>query len=276
MPDVSPITFWSIGDQTFNEKVNAFVDRRCFFQEFDPTDNIKLQLGGDIILENEYGLRLVDKNGLQVGFKSFTKTLYGTANYFDIEFTFAEFTLSDQYIRFYISLNPGTLDDETLDIDTLDTFGSGTDVYKSDFIFFNSNIALTQSWGTRLFFFKSLTNFAGIKYPNNGNYFALRVPCRFYKPRNTKVTTQLPLSQSNIVTTSIVSTSQQLLEMVLLPHYILNKIELILQHCVNGTVIIDGIEWQADESFDRKDVDVRCAFDEASTWLSKGVIRNII
>jgi len=102
------------------------------------------------------------------------------------------------------------------------------------------------------------------------------VPCRFYKPRNNKITTQLPLSQSNIVTTSIVSTSQKLLEVVLLPQYILDKIELILQHCVNGSVIIDGIEWQADESFDRADVDKRCAFDMASTWLSKGVIRNII
>jgi len=221
-------------------------------------------------------LRIVDCDGKQIDFLDFIKTTVSGKYCFDLEFSWTELNLDDQYARFYIALNPGTLDDETLDGDTLDTLGSKDDIYKSDFCLFSSNIPLTQSYGTKLIYYKSNNNFAGIKYPNNDHYFAFRVPCRFYKPRNNKVTTQLQLSQSNIVTTSIVSTYQKLFEMVLLPQYIIDKIELILQHCVNGSVIIDGIEWQADESFDRADVDKRCAFDMASTWLSKGVVRNII
>jgi len=271
-----PVHFWPIGEPTFNESINAFIDTRPFYQEWLTSDTIKLQISNETNNDNAYGLRIVDCDGVQIGYLDFTKTIVSGKYCFDVEFTWSSLSLPDQYARFYISLNPGTLDDETLDSETLDTLGSGTDIYKSDYHLFSSDIPLTQSYGTKLAYYKSDTNFAGIKYPNNGHYFAFRLPCRFYKTRGVKVTTHLDLSQSNIVTTSIIRTKQQLLKIILLPHYILDKIEDILDHCPKGSVIIDGIEWQDYESFDRADVDERCAFDMASTWLSKGVIRNII
>lgn len=202
---------------------------------------------------------------------------------FDLEFDGDSEGIIDKYAQFFINASDGgTLDSDTLDSDTLDTISDDDNIYKSDLHYFISTIPYHQGYGTRLMFYKSSKNFAGIKYPGNDNYYSLRVPSKFYKPRNVKVTSSLPLSQSKIATTSIVSTKQQLFKTVLLPQYMLDKIELILQHCVSdgndngGSVIIDSIEWQADESFDRADVDEKCAFDAASTWLSKGVVRNII
>jgi len=185
--------------------------------------------------------------------------------------------------RFYISSAAGTLDEETLDSDTLDTISDADDLYKSDLHKFSPSVTQNQSWGSRLIYYKAPVNFAGINYPNDGNYFALRVASKFYFPRNQKSQTSLPLSQSKIVTTSIVNIKQRLFETVFMPPYMLNKLELIFQHCVgdgtvdgSGSVKIDKIEWQADESFDRGSPDVKFAFQDAKTWLSEGVVRNII
>ena len=67
--DALPIQFWPMSSETYNERVNAFVEHRCFFQEFTITDAIKLQVSNEANTDNKYWLRIDDVNGNQVDFK---------------------------------------------------------------------------------------------------------------------------------------------------------------------------------------------------------------
>ena len=152
----------------------------------------------------------------------------------------------------------------------------GQDIFETDPHQFVSTVVINKSNGSKVLNYKSIKNFAGINYPNDGVYFSLRVPCRFYDTQNAKTQNSLPLSGSQIVTTAIESTRQQYFETALIPPYMLDKLELIFQHCVTGSLQIDGVEWQADESFDRSNPDARSAFRKGKIWLTKDIIRNVI
>jgi len=184
--------------------------------------------------------------------------------------TYAEYDLSfvpnilatpicDQYVKFIIQQN-------------------GADAYKSDFVLFSSTITTNASWDTKVIQYLTSKNFAGINGPNDGTYFSLRVPARFFEQRIVSMQDSLVLSNSKVINTSVNMKYQQLFEPVFMPDYMLNKIHLALTCSVRGSVNIDGVEWIHDESFDRQTPDPRFAFRKAKTWLTRKnyYVRNII
>lgn len=277
--DALPIQFWPIGADTFNESMFGFVDKRCFYQEFASGDTIKLQVA-DTVLSNNYYLTIHDKDGKFISYLTFTKTTASGYNVFDLEFNFSSLFINDSYVRVYIVQNlSGTLDDLTFDSATLDTTDFITNrVYKSDLIKISSAIPLNQSWGTKVLNYKSARNFAGIYYPNNSNFFSLRIPCRFFHERNASEQNSINLSNSKVINTSTFQKRQQYLETWYMPDYLLNKIELILAHAVTGQLQIDSVNWTIDETFERANADARFAFQRGNVWLSRQnyTVRNVI
>ncbi len=184
-----------------------------------------------------------------------------TGTHHDLDFTALSLseTFCDQYVRFYIQQN-------------------GTDSHKSDLIKFNSSIALNQGYGTVLISYKSTKNFAGIVYPNDGNYFNIRIPARFFQARNKGTETSIELSNSKVINTSSSLKKQVLFSTILLPDYLHDIIELALAHSVSGSVNIDGYEWTKEEGYERNLPDAKCPKQSGKVWLTRKnqVVRNII
>lgn len=177
----------------------------------------------------------------------------------DISFTAAGLSFCDQPVRFYIQQN-------------------GTDAYKSDLIKFNSNISLNQGYGTILISYKSAKNFAGIVYPNDGEYFNIRVPARFFQQRNKSTESSIELSNSKVINLSASLKIQQALITMLLPDYMHNKIELAIAHAVSGSLNIDGYDWTKEESYERNSPDGKSPMQSGKIWLTRksSLKRNII
>lgn len=275
--DALPIQFWPIAAQSYNEQTLGFVDKRCFFQEFACSDLIKLQLK-DTDAANTYALKVVDSDGNLIDYLPFIKTAITGFNVFNLTFSQDDVAICDQFVKFYITQNNGTLDDETTDSETLDVWGEGDDLYKSDFIKFNSSIAYSPGWATKLISYKSSKNFAGINYPNDSNYFNLRVACRFFQQRGPTEQNALVLSNSKVINTSVSMRMQQLMTTILMPDYLHNKLQLIFAHASRGSVLIDGVEWTIEESYDRSLPDNKSPFQSANIWLTRKnyYVQNII
>ena len=174
-------------------------------------------------------------------------------------FTSNELSFCDQYVRLYIQKN-------------------GTDAFKSDLLKFNTSIAINQGHGSVLMSYKSTVNYAGIVYPNDGNYFNLRIPARFFEQRNNTSQSSIQLSNSKVINTSVILKMQWLLETTMLPDYMHNKIQLALAHAVKGSLLIDGFEWTIDEGYERVTPDKKNPFRFGKVWLTKknNLVRNII
>ncbi|HTJ53723.1 MAG TPA: hypothetical protein VL443_29915 [Cyclobacteriaceae bacterium] len=274
--DALPIQFWPIGVSTYNETTFGFIDHRCYNQEFACADTIKLQL---IDTEyNSYSLHVRDEAENLIANLGFTKTAFSGYNAFNLSFNANDEGFCDQSVRFYIAQNDGSLDSGTFDPNTMDVSGTGEEIYKSDWIKFNSSIALTPGWGTKFIEYKSNKNFVGISYPNDGNYFGLRIPCRFYQQRNPTEQNSLVLSNSKVINTALTMKVQQLMTTILLPDYIHNKLQLIFAHASRGSVMIDGVEWTIEEAYERSSPDTKSSFQTGNIWLTRKnyYVRNII
>lgn len=151
------------------------------------------------------------------------------------------------------------------------------DVAKSDKHQFFASVPLNQSYGTKVAEYLSSKNYAGINYPNDGNPFTLRIPCRFFQRRPKIVQDALELTGSTVITGSTKG-RQQLMETVYLPDYMHEKIQLILEHAVSGNVTIDGKVWILEESYDLTSPDPKSPMQMAKIWLTDKLylIRNII
>lgn len=101
--------------------------------------------------------------------------------------------------------------------------------------------------------YKSIKNFAGIIYDENSEYFSIRIPGVFFHERNPTDQKSLQLSNSRIVNTSSVLKKQKLFEIQDCPYYMHTKIQLILQHAVSGSVVINGVEWKIEEPYEIDD-----------------------
>ncbi len=276
--DALPIQFWPNSSQTFNERINAFVDQICFFQEYGITDPIKLQVSNEADTDEKYWLQIKDSDLNQVDLKPFIKTLQTGYAHYDLTFDMSLLTSVDAYFSFSILRGDVSVFDESFDITFTDPFL--TTLYNSDLIRFSTFIKNNAGYGTFVIEYKTLgdSNFAGINYPNDGNYFALRIPCRFFEQRNKQSQAAIHLSNSKVINTSIIINLQQNLETSLLPDYMHNKIQLALAHSVRGSLVIDGYEWILEESYDRNNPDKKNPFKFGKIFLSRknSVIRNII
>lgn len=276
--DALPIQFWPVGTQTFNQQVNAFVDVQYFYQEFLSSDTIKLQVNNETTVTNLYFLKVLDTKNNVVEAVPFTQTSLGGGVYvWDLEFVPSSLSvpLQDNFYQLVIGINYEFSFDSTFD----STFsGGGSDLWISDFVKFSSSIMTNAGWGTQLIQYKSTKNFVGINYPNTGNYFNLRIPARFFLQRTVSQQNSLPLSNSQVINTSLTKKYEQLLETVYMPDYLLNKIEIAFAHAVRGSVMINGVEWTIDESFDRSSPDPKFSMQMGKVWLTRKnyYVRNVI
>jgi hypothetical protein len=437
LSEALPIEFWPIEGQTFNEKVNAYVDSQCFTQEFKCSDNVKLQLvQHPLDYSKPVVLKSIDKNGALIQSTNFIKTIFesgspikidnkditsnpigtsffnfdgsnrSTALPFDfnspkgliINYLAGTNTQASKYLAIKrtdvnasLGWPPGTysirikasnsstlnagngdpiifsffgMDNSSVqtslgsvstpstlpfsgftqsfidvtftttiywqylalsitraggggtfilrsNIDSIEitsvnkdlyssndlTFTAsslaipicddsvkfvisvdGIDKFKSDYIKFSSLIAYNQGYGTLLIAYKSQNNFAGINYPNDGGYFYLRIPCRFFEQRNNRKQSSLELSNSKVINTSVIMKLQQLITTTLLPDYMHNKIELAIAHAVRGSLLIDGYEWSVEETYERNKQHQKSPMQMAKVWLTRKnhLVRNII
>jgi len=152
------------------------------------------------------------------------------------------------------------------------------DIYKSDTQLFLSSIEDTPSWGSKLIGYKSIKNFAGIKYPGDDTYFYFRTPCQFFRQRPKGSQDSIPSGGNSLLNTSIVKGKQQLMKVIYSPDYIHNKLELIFQHAASGSVLIDGVFWSMEEGYEVSPPDEKSPFQLGKIWLSDSnyLIRNMI
>lgn len=120
----------------------------------------------------------------------------------------------------------------------------GSNLYQSDFIKFSEFIA--ENTFIR---YKSSKNFAGIVYPNDDTYFNIRIPGVFYHQRFPTEQKGIELSNSREINTGSLLKLQKLLGIQDAPYYIHNKLILILQHAVSGSLVINNVEWTVEEAY---------------------------
>lgn len=204
---------------------------------------------------------------------------YETLAEYDLEFTGSDEGLCNQYVQFFINNVGGTLDGDTLDMGTLDVIDDANDIYKSDFHFFKTTIPINDYHGSQLISYRQYTNYASLNYPGNGNYFNLRLPCKFFTERTQTIQTSINLTSKTIDTSEFIK-FQRWLQIPVLPDYMLRKIELILGHSVKGSLLIDGIEWTRQEAVNRSGPggDIKYPEQMADVWLTEknAGVRNII
>lgn len=280
-----PFQFWAIGDKTYNESQFGFVRSKPFIHEWQSGDMIKLQVGYEYDPSVSYSLKAKDRNGNIIAIVPYTKTVLTSYNEFDLSFSVNSFGGQDlvpyEYVQFFIMTGEGgTLDDLTFDSDTLDTYGDDSnDLYKTDFHRFRSLIPITPYSGSKAIGYKSLGNFASLNYPNDGSFFTLRIPCKFFTEREQIVQSSINLT-SKIIDTAEFIKYQRWLQIPVMPDYMLKKIGLVLGHSVKGQVIIDGLLWSKQEAINRSGPggDIKYPEQMADVWLTEkdNGVRNII
>lgn len=178
----------------------------------------------------------------------------------DLEFIFSNLSIDEGYFQFIIQRN-------------------NLDAYKSDYLSFKSSIVSDTYNGSKLLSYKQSTNYASIQYPNTGNYFTLRLPCKFFTERTQTVQTSINLTSKSIDTSEFIK-FQRWFQIPVMPDYMLKKVELILGHSVKGSLLIDSIEWTKQESMNRSGAggDIKYPEQMADIWLTEknNGVRNII
>jgi hypothetical protein len=181
---------------------------------------------------------------------------------YDLEFTANDIStpICNEFVQFIIQEN-------------------GVDAYKSDYHKFSSSIAVNTFNGSKVIYYKQGTNYASLNYPNDGQYFALRIPCKFFTERTQIAQTAINLT-SKVIDTSEFIKFQKWLQIPVLPDYMLKKIELILGHSIKGSLQIDDIEWTKQEAVNRAGPggDIKYPEQMADVWLTdkNNGVRNII
>ena len=149
----------------------------------------------------------------------------------------------------------------------------GTVVAKSDPIKFSSDI--TENTLIR---YKSEIDFEGLVYPGDGNYFSIRVPGAFYHQSFPTTVKSVDIGNSREINTASLQFRAKELDIQDCPYFMHDKILLVLQHAISGSVVINNVEWSFDNSYDLVDDDPMYIFRRASTKLVRRnrVTRNII
>lgn len=145
---------------------------------------------------------------------------------------------------------------------------------KSDFINFSQTIATNT-----LIRYKSNTNFAGLIYPGDNNYYSIRVPGAFYHYDFPIQVKSIELSNSQDINTGSVQLRQKTLSINDCPYFFHDKLILALQHAVSGSVVINNVEWGFDNGYTiDKSSDPMYSFRRASADLVRrnSVTRNVL
>jgi len=288
--NASPIQFWPINGLTYNESQFGFVRVRPYIHQWQCGDPIKLQVVDDT-LGNIYKLYAIDRAGVTVSELPMSAPMFipGGLNAYNFEFT-ADFcgsgTVWDWYsgdiVDWYSGVPVDLISSSFPQGGTYIKFiitANGVNAYKSDYHLFKSHIPIDAFNGSKLVYYKQPTNYAGLLYPNNGNYFTLRLPCKFFTERTQTTQTSINLT-SKVIDTSEFIKFQRWLQVPVMPDYMLKKLELILGHSVKGSLLIDGLEWTKQEPVNRSGPggDIKYPQQMADVWLTEknDAVRNII
>lgn len=85
-----PITFWLDGQQSFNNKTNTGVDKKCFFQPFGCDDEIKFQFKDNT--QDAATLKVIDTDGTEVTEINFTEEEKTEVQSISLQFSTTEFS----------------------------------------------------------------------------------------------------------------------------------------------------------------------------------------
>jgi len=103
--------------------------------------------------------------------------------------------------------------------------------------------------------YKAENDFVGMPYDENSPYFQMYLPIQFFRERNKMEVVSAKLSGGITVNTGSYMDRTRRMMIDNVPDYKHNKFLIILQHAVNGSLLIDGHEWVIGEnsSYEYKD-----------------------
>lgn len=188
-----------------------------------------------------------------------------TSGYFDItldsiadDFTVeiqkpsgAETTISPNFIKLYkasnvndiviysISLIPNDIDlcDQSIYFKVLKN-SDDSQIGRSDIVRFSNEIACNT-----LLKYKRSQSRDGIFYDETSEFFEIRIPGVFYHKAPVTTQASMELSNSKVITRSWTKKKRTRWKIQDMPYYMHDKLELILAHCVGGTLEINGVQW---------------------------------
>lgn len=149
-----PITFWLNGQQSFNTKTVAGIDKKCFFQPFNTDSNIRIQ----VLEDTGYNFYLEILNSQNEIIQTIDVPEISTGVY-ELDFTASTYSLDGLYQmrvkkRYYL-LNSEFVSD----LDGWSNVGTGT-----DWVWNSANSGCAQLTGTGPFSAKSLSK--SITFPS--------------------------------------------------------------------------------------------------------------
>lgn len=270
-PPPENFAIWPAGDysiriRAFNSSTSSSGTRET---------NINFVTSDDHISAND----LMVANAINIAFGAIDITLKFTLA-FPVNYLGLRFFNLNANARIQISLNHFDLSFTSPDNQILQFFiRDSNDLYKSDLHLFKTLMPVDAYNGSQLIRYKQSTNYASLDYPNTGNYFALRLSCKFFTEREVETETSIALTSQVIDTSSFIK-YQRWLQIPVLPDYMLRKLGMILAHSKKGSLLIDGIEWTKQESVNRSRPggDIKYPKQMADVWLTEKNtgVRNII
>jgi hypothetical protein len=100
LPIGNTIKFWLNGQETFNEKFEPQMKCTPFYQKYNSTDEVRIQIQDTI--SSPYKLRLLDTNGSTITTLSFVQTFSNGMYIYDALFTFASLGVTNTKVKLQI------------------------------------------------------------------------------------------------------------------------------------------------------------------------------
>lgn len=243
--DASPIQFWSVDDDTFNEKEVCSINTACFCLPFLCSDTINIPLTDPV---GDETLVAFDSAGGQLG----SPLAYSNGFTFIPDEDWPQ--LCGQQVQFKV-LN-----------------GSAEIVYKSDCVDIQ-----TVHECTELITYSNSKILAGIDYTLSSPppEYNIRIPAIFFQERFPDEQEGIDLSDSRIVRLRNQVKAQKYLDIGFMPFYMHKKLQIIFTH---DTIEIGGESWVKSENYEIVDGNKRYPLRKATIWLTNKnyILRNVL
>lgn len=284
--DALPIQTYLVGQTPYNEEaLPCQMKEACFIYEHGCGEEIKLQF--------------TDTSGDDFLFKIFNSD--GEELFSDI--LEKDFVSGSTYVYRYafvpIDLYPNIICDEIVRIKyynkTQIDFNSGLqygDYQMGDIQYGAANVndelylvAKTDIFAISsepscsiLIQYTSAQNFAGLIYDDYTGYFTIRIPGIFYQGRTKSEVKTIDLSNSLVINTASSLKSQRKILTKPMPDFMHLKFQLVLSHAISGSVLIDGVSWTQEESYEQEDLNELYPLKPANIYLTRKnyLQRNVI
>lgn len=161
--------------------------------------------------------------------------------------------------RLYIDDDSG-LESAAMDINSV-SYNDGNVI-----LFYSDYIDVKTHKNTRQIKFTNSLPFANIPYDDGDIELAIRVLSKFYKIRPKQEDESEPDGNGNVVKLSGTVKIQKLLEIEMIPPFMIEKLTLIFKH---NSIWIENEAYIAEEPLEVDDLEDRSAFFNASIWLTR-------